>query len=471
MAVATEPSSETTTLSDDLRALLKCPRELWLVYLATFFEYLGIFSFLPTLPLWLSGDYGMDDKRAGWWAATFSTLVTLLVFLVGSIVDAIGVRRTLLISFGLAALTRLGMAIAPSKEMAIATLLAFAFAYATSSPALQTAVQRASGKRTRAFAFSLWYVSFNLAGALCGPFIIDGTRHAFLDPVTKKLTTRIIDLPVLGPHSFTANSAIMAVGFVFAVVAFGVISLVRKDFEHRQDPDAAAEPQGAKKTNPLVALKEVLSDKLFWRFMVLLVFLALVKMMFQHMHFTWPKYVLREQGESFPVGTVWSINSMLILFLAPLGTALTRHRKTFNVLLLGAFISALSPFVLCFGSSMPFQLGMILVLTIGEALWSPRSYEYNVSIAPRGREATYVSLSALPFFLAKFLVGPASGYLLEAYCPPEGPRQSSVLWAIVGVSTLLGPIGIWLGRNWITKAEPPAEEKKEPTDVGEPEAA
>ena len=31
-----------------------------------------------------------------------------------------------------------------------------------------------------------------------------------------------------------------------------------------------------------------------------------------------------------------------------------------------------------------------------------------------GREATYVSLAALPYFLAKFLVGPTSGYLLQA---------------------------------------------------------
>ena len=58
-----------TTLADDLRALLECPRELWLVYLATFFEYLGVFSFLPTLPLWLSSDFAMTDKQAGWWAA------------------------------------------------------------------------------------------------------------------------------------------------------------------------------------------------------------------------------------------------------------------------------------------------------------------------------------------------------------------------------------------------------------------
>ena len=462
MAHASVSEEKQTTLAEDLRALTQRPRELWLIYLATFFEYLGIFSFLPTLPLWLSGDFAMDDKRAGWWAATFSTLVTLFVFLVGGIADTLGVRRTLIISFALAAVTRLAMALAPTPMTAIAALLAFGFAYATTSPVLQTAVQRASNKRTRAFAFSLWYVSFNLAGALCGPLVIDKTRKAFLDPSTRKLARKMIDLPLLGPRSMSAHSTIMAIGFVFAVLAVVVLFFVRKDFEHRVDEEDGAAPAVAKKGSPLSALKDVLSDKIFWRFMVLLVLLALVRMMFQHMHFTWPKYVLREQGDGFPVGTVWSFNAFLILFLAPLGTALTRKRKAFEVLLFGAFISAMSPFVLVFGSSMPYQLGMIVVLTIGEALWSPRLYEYNVSIAPRGREATYVSLAALPYFLAKFLVGPTSGYLLETYCPKEGVRHSAILWAIIGFSTMMGPIGIFLLRGWIGKKD---EEPAKPEET------
>jgi len=449
-ADATEPS----TLSEDVRALLACPRELWLVYLATFLEYIGIFTFLPTLPLWLSGDFGMTDKDAGWWAATFSMLVSLFVFMVGSIADIVGVRRMLIASFALAALTRLGMSFAGTSQTAIATLLAFGFAYATTSPVLQTAVQRTSSKRTRAFAFSLWYVSFNLSGAISGP-IIDGARKYFLDPVTKKLVAKPVTLPLLGERAMTANAAILGVGFVSAALAVLVILMLRKDFEHRADPE---EGPAKAKAHPLAALREVMSDRAFWRFMLMLALLCLVRMMFQHMHFTWPKYVLREQGEDFPVGTLWSVNSMLILVLAPLGTALTRKRKPFDVLLLGALISSASPFVLCFGSSMPFQVGMILLLTVGEALWSPRLYEYNISIAPRGREATYVSLAALPYFLAKFLVGPTSGYLLSAYCPAEGARHSAILWGVIGMSTMIGPVGIFLLRNLIQKKDEPTPE-------------
>jgi MFS family permease len=447
-----------TSLADDLNALAKSRRELWLVYLATYLEYVGVFSFLVTLPLWLSGDWGMTDKEAGWWAATWSTLLTLFVFVVGSIADAVGIRRTLIMSFGFAAATRLAMSLATTRTTAMVALFLYAFAFATTSPVLQTAVHRAATKRTRAFGFSLWYVSFNLGGGISG-LLVDGVRGRFLDPETKKLVTHVIDVPLLGPRTMSAHAAVLAVGFVTAVLAAFVLLFVRRDFDNAKDPDDAPEK---KKVNPFQALREAFLDRAFWRFLLLLVLLCLVRMMFQHMHFTWPKYVLRERGEAFPYASVWALNAWLIIPLAPLGTALTRNRRPFDVLLFGAFISSLSPFVLCLGSTMPFQIAMVLTLTIGEALWSPRVYEYNLSIAPRGREATYVSLAALPYFLAKGLVGPTSGYLLSAFVPAEGPRQPAIMWAIIGALTMLGPVGIFLGRGWLDAKNKPAEPESAP---------
>lgn len=448
-----------TTLKEDLQDLARSPRELWIVYAATFFEYLGIFSFLQTLKFWLSTDHHMSDTRAGWWAATFSTLLTLFVFFVGPLADAFGVRTMLLVSFSLAALTRLAMSLAPTDTTAIISLFAFGFAYATTSPVLQTAVQKATSKRSRAFGFSLWYVSFNLAGTFVG-YIIDGTRDRFRDPVSHALVTRSVDLPLLGSRVMSAHSAILAIGFVFAVVAAVVVAFIRKGFGTEgflAEPAApAAGAEGAAeppkpRANPAKVLVEVLADKAFWRFMFLLVLFSLVKLIFQHMHFTWPTYVTRVEGEDFPVGRVWALNAFLILFLAPLGTALTRGRKPLDVLLLGAFITAASPFILCFGSGIYFQLAMVVTLTIGEALWSPRLYEYNLAIAPPGRESTYVSLAALPFFFAKLIVGPTAGYLLAAYCPEQGARQPAMLWGIIAAVTMLGPVGILLTRNWISQ--------------------
>jgi hypothetical protein len=105
---------------------------------------------------------------------------------------------------------------------------------------------------------------------------------------------------------------------------------------------------------------------------------------------------------------------------------------------------------------------MVATLTVGEALWSPRSYEYTVAIAPRGRESTYVSLASLPYFFAKFLVAPTSGYLLSTWCPATGPRHSSILWLFIGLTAMIGPAGILALRGVI---EGDGETEKAPEAV------
>ncbi len=173
---------------------------------------------------------------------------------------------------------------------------------------VQAAIQRASSARTRAFAFSFWYVSFNLAGTLSGPLVIDVARRAFLDPATGTLARRTLDLPLLGERSMSAHGVILGLGFFFAVAGLLTTLLLRRGFEDRVDPEDGPPPE-RRSRGFVKALREVAGDRAFWRFVLLMVFLSLVRMMFQHMHFTWPKYVLREQGEGFPVGTIWSLNT------------------------------------------------------------------------------------------------------------------------------------------------------------------
>jgi nitrate/nitrite transporter NarK len=131
----TDPTATRTTLLEELRGLVgPGTRDLWLIYLATFLEYLGIFSFLQTLPLWLTDDFGLGDEAAGNWASIFSLLVTLLSFFAGALADTFGVRRLLVASFAVAAATRLGMSLADGATAAVAWTMAFGFAYALTSP-------------------------------------------------------------------------------------------------------------------------------------------------------------------------------------------------------------------------------------------------------------------------------------------------------------------------------------------------
>ena len=445
------PDEEKRTYFEDLKDLLLCPRELWLTYAAIVFEYVGLYSFMSVLSLWLTSDFSFDDNKASNWFGVFSALLSLFAFLVGAIADVVGTRRTLIFSFGAAMLTRALMSVSPSAAIALPALVAYSFALASGSPVLQTAIHKYSNKRTVAIAFSFFYIALNIGGVLSGQ-LIDRTKAFFVDAQTHKLVLRIVDLPLVGPTSMSAYRAIIGLGTLTAAMAFVATLFVRNDKDIANlasRPADAAEGVPARKKNPLSVLAEVVRDGGFWRFMLLIGFLVLVKAIFVHMHSTWPKYITRERGEDFDWGWLWALNSVLILVFVPIVTAFTRKLKAYTVIVIGSFITAASPFIFALGSSTAIQITAIVVLTVGESLWSPRSYEYNVSIAPPGREATYVSLAVLPYFMAKFLVAMTAGKLLTAYCPPTGERHASIMWVIIGLMTIVGPVGILAFRRVI----------------------
>jgi MFS family permease len=91
----------------------------------------------------------------------------------------------------------------------------------------------------------------------------------------------------------------------------------------------------------------------------------------------------------------------------------------------------------------------VVLLSFGEAFYSPRVYEYAAAIAPKGQEASYGALSYVPFLLAKILIGTFSGALLTRYCPETGPRHSSTLWLAVSMTACIAPIGLILFRRYI----------------------
>jgi MFS family permease len=95
----------------------------------------------------------------------------------------------------------------------------------------------------------------------------------------------------------------------------------------------------------------------------------------------------------------------------------------------------------------------VVGLSLGESLYSPRLYEYPAAIAPKGQEASYMSLSYLPFFVAKFFVGMASGPLLDRYCPESGPRMSWMLWTYIAMMAAITPLGLIFFQKFIRVKE------------------
>jgi D-hexose-6-phosphate mutarotase len=161
--------------------------------------------------------------------------------------------------------------------------------------------------------------------------------------------------------------------------------------------------------------------------------------------------------------------------LVPICGVLTQKITAYRMVTVGSLISALSVFFIALpaawfkpladgwlgnlighqwlgvvGAVNPLYISIfffIVLLSVGEALWSPRLYEYAAAIAPKGQEASYMALSMLPYFLAKFFVGGTSGWLLAKYCPETGARHPEIMWFIIGCMALVTPAAHFCSAN------------------------
>jgi MFS family permease len=219
----------------------------------------------------------------------------------------------------------------------------------------------------------------------------------------------------------------------------------------------------------------------FYRLLAFLLLIAFLKTIFMQMDYVFPKFGIRELGAGAPVGRLVAINNILIVFLVPFVGALTQRFTAYRMVVVGGVLSAVSVFIMALpaawfqpladglagrwighgylglrGGVHPYYVMItlfIIVMSVGEAFYSPRVYEYAAAIAPRGQEASYAALSYIPFLLAKGIVGLVSFPLLARYCPETGARNAGVMWLIVGLIVSVAPVGLIVMRRFIRVQE------------------
>lgn len=480
-------------------SLRTAPRELWVIYAAYVLENIAYgLGASAVLSLWMSSDLGFSDKRAGTLIAAYSTVVTLATVLVGSLTDAVGIRRTFLLGFWVCLISRVVMMAARLPVIAVTFgLFPLAVGLALMGPVMTAAMRRYSSTSQRTLVFSLYYALMNLGYFIAG-YLFDAIRNmlgekgSWVVPVWGQplSTYRVL---IFGSALFTIPGLIIAWLFLrngIEVTDQGVTILPRAK---------AADP----KLKPIKALVETVREtavktgRIFvslwkepalYRFLVFMLLVVGVKLIGYHMAFTFPKFSLRELGEGAPIGRLYSVlNSAMIILLVPICGALSGRFTAYRMVITGTLISASSVFFLAIpvhwfkpladgwlgdliahrwlnisGEVNPWYISIFLfvvILSIGEVLWSPRLYEYAAAIAPKGQEASYMALSVLPYFGAKFVVGTMSGFLLAHYCPAEGPRNSAGMWFVIGCMAMITPVGTFLLRRYIQAPEAGREPK------------
>eukprot|EP00580_Thalassiosira_gravida_P001210 CAMPEP_0201599428 /NCGR_PEP_ID=MMETSP0492-20130828/880_1 /ASSEMBLY_ACC=CAM_ASM_000837 /TAXON_ID=420259 /ORGANISM="Thalassiosira gravida, Strain GMp14c1" /LENGTH=531 /DNA_ID=CAMNT_0048061997 /DNA_START=185 /DNA_END=1780 /DNA_ORIENTATION=- len=469
-----------TKVASGFTSLSNSPPELHKAYLLKFLDSYAYFSFSLVFTLFLSDDFGMSDIQAGTIYGAWGALITIFGLFTGTVIDNLGVAKCLRIGFVLSFMSRVVILTCTSREVLLACLLiTLPFSNCLGIPVLTVGIRRYTNEENRGFAFGLFYVVMNVGALVAGPLVdvltvyynekADGDNEIIADAATASSS-----------WTMTSNRAIILSGvvanFIAVIVAFTVREIkVDSADSAKQSPkpmkpstssllssadDSENNPGSTfSKFRPLQGSSyEILSDTWkspnFRRYLVLCLLTINVRMVFRHMDATLPKYMIREFGENTPKGRVYTINPAIIIVLVPIIQAATTAVDPLLMIHRGTYISALSVFFLAISTSLPSCVLFVTMLSIGEAIWSPRLYDYTMSVAQEGREGTYMALSSAPLFLAKLPVGFLSGYLLEEYCPEhleEGEvRRSRTMWLIIGLSTIFSPVMITLLWGYIS---------------------
>jgi len=465
------------------------PREMAYTFGLKFLSVTAYKILNVTLVLWLGHDLGFTEQSAMMLIFGWGLFMTVTTILAGSITDALGVRKTLLIGVTLCVITRFAMVISTNKLIALGFgMFPLAIGEAFCTPVLVAAMRRYSTPQQRSVAFSLFYALMNF-GFMFGYFVFDGVREAMLNQGP-------LPMPFV-EGGLSPFRVLLLASLGVDLLMFPFILLLRPGVEMTADglvetPEGHQYPGAGFFEKIRLTVRDAARDtgrtlfglvtsKGFYRLMIFLLVIGLLKVVFNVMDYILPPFSIRELGEGVRVGRLNAINGILILILAPTVGMMTRKYTSYSMVILGGFITAAS-FVFMAAPTSVFQgaadgwLGKAIghgyleisgavhpyyvmiffwqvVFSIGEAFYSPRVYEYAASIAPKGQEASYSSLSYVPLLIGKLVTGAAFGGLLAKYCPIEGPRDSATMWMIIGLLVLVAPVGLLIFKRFIRVKE------------------
>jgi len=420
-----------------------------------------------TLILFLSREFGFTDVEAGWAYGFFGMLTSVYGFLMGTVIDSVGVKFSLVCGMLILFVSRLTLAFCTDIHLLLLILFTFMpLGAAMGIPVMQIGIKRYTNTSNRLHGYSTFYVVMNLAAITAAP-AIDIFRMAFGSGWNVHfITGSIIHL---SPFRLLLLSG-CCVTFVSFLLAFCFLRDVQLD-ENGQLIEAPT-PTREQGRSLLTMYSSVLSDHKFWRFVLLIVLLMSVRIIYRYLDCVFPKYMVREFGPNVLYGSIIALNPLSVVCLVPILTMVSTRVPSLQMILFGATISSISPFFLSFGHHYINAVGFVLMLSLGEACWSPRLYEYTVSIAEDGREGTYMALANMPMFVATLLASALSGWFLNTFCPEDltfgvspPKRHPEIMWFLIGCASVMSPVLLYALKDVIEPKETLRRFKKEKTQV------
>jgi POT family proton-dependent oligopeptide transporter len=444
-------------------------RAYWGVQAVNVLDAIAYFSMISIASLFLVQNIGLSEIASGYTITAYGTLVTITLFGAGFVTDLIGVRKSLLIAMIIQGISRLGIIFCgfspelPGREWLVIILLILgAPGSAMTQTAFQTANKLFSSARSRSASFSIWYLLMNVGAAAAG-FSID-------------LVRKTLDLDIT--YIFVMGGVTAVISILVTMWFIGRDDSINEIEDDEDEEHQPGQPPGDTETKTTVEFVfSIIREPVFKRMLVLMAALLGVRAVFLYMYLLLPLYWIRVieavSSEKTDIGLLQAINPILIVVGIILFIPYSNRFNVFSMLIFGAIISACSLLVMVlpwqfFGDNMAqayftMSVLMLVILSVGEIIWSPKLNEYIATIAPKGQEGSYLGMSMIPWFAAKLVVGAISGHLLLRWVPEgigERLQEGTVafwdrpeaMWLILFAWAISGPLIALVFRNWFTGA-------------------
>jgi MFS family permease len=344
-----------TTFLGKFTVLSGAVRELWIVFALVILTNIAYRLVNFTLSLWLTSDLGFSDEKTGLTVMIWSAGLSLAVVLVGSLTDALGLRRTFLLAFALCIVSRVFLTFTTVQWLALSGGLALlALGEGMGVPVTIAALRHYATTAQRSVAFSLFYALMN-GGFFIALYLSDGLRASLGEHGQ-------LVIPGLGIELSTYRTIFLA-SLALAVPSFVIAYFWMRAGVEATDQGVVLTPQqprypGSGLLQSLgLTVRDTLSETChiflglwrqagFYKFLAFLTFAAFIKMIFLHIDYTYPKFGIRELGEGSPIGHLYALNSILIVFLAPLVGVMTQRIPAYRMVIFGSFLAASSVFIM-----------------------------------------------------------------------------------------------------------------------------
>jgi proton-dependent oligopeptide transporter, POT family len=388
-------------------------RPFWVANFTELFERLAYYGPQAVLAIYLHEHLGLTTDQTAWLIGYYGFVVWFMPIVGGAAADRFGFRRTLAGAFFILAVGNflLGSLSAPWMAGVRSALPLFALMHllmlipamgpAVVKPVVVGTTARAAKENVRSIGYSIYYTVVNVGAAL-GPLVASFVRTG-----------------VGVENVFRVSAAVM--------LAMAVVTLLFYD-EPRRDGDAPV-PTVAEALRNLV---RVLGNV---RFVTFLVIFSGFWVVFWQMYISLPLYVRTYVDPEANIDRLLAVEATTVILFTFLVNYATRKVPAFLAIIAGVLISSLGWLFLTVGATVPFIMGALIVLALGEVVQAPRYYEYISRLAPAGQQGLFMGYAFLPIGIGYLIAGPLAGRLLNYFGEVRG--QPEQMWYVVAGAGVL----------------------------------